>query len=139
MSFEDDVKNNIKNNLVAMRTKCDMKQNDIALALNLNDASTYRSWETGRSSPKPAMLLKIAKIYNVSVEEIMGFEPPKTPIANLKVSSPSKYNENVYGDSRLTELRNDEKIFVMKLRQLNMDDKTKVAEFLEEILPKDNK
>lgn len=136
MTYEEQIKLNIKNNIIALRKKCGLTQQETAEALTIKDASTYRSWETGRSSPKPAMLLKIAQIYGISVEDLMGVEAP-TPVPNrLKVASPSTYNENIYGDRYMGELQNDEKLFVMKLRQLNLQDKAKVAEFLENILPR---
>lgn len=136
MTFEEQIKLNIKNNIIALRKKCGLTQQEVAEALTVKDASTYRSWETGRSSPKPAMLLKIAQVYGVSIEGLMGTESPAPTVSKLKVASPSTYNEHIYGDNYLGELQNDEKLFVMKLRQLNMQDKARVGEFLESILPR---
>ena len=136
MTFEEQIKLNIKNNIIALRKKCGLTQQEAAEALTVKDASTYRSWETGRSSPKPAMLLKIAQVYGVSIEGLMGTESPAPAVSKLKVASPGTYNEHIYGDNYLGELQNDEKLFVMKLRQLNMQDKARVGEFLESILPR---
>lgn len=136
MTFEEQIKLNIKNNIIALRKKCGLTQQEVAEALTVKDASTYRSWETGRSSPKPAMLLKIAQVYGVSIEGLMGTESPAPTVSKLKVASPCTYNEHIYGDNYLGELQNDEKLFVMKLRQLNMQDKARVGEFLESILPR---
>ena len=77
MTFEEQIKLNIKNNIIALRKKCGLTQQEVAEALTVKDASTYRSWETGRSSPKPAMLLKIAQVYGVSIEGVQKARPPR--------------------------------------------------------------
>lgn len=135
MDYEASVKQTLKDNLIAYRKANNLRQEDVATALGLNDSSTYRSWETGRSSPRPAMLIKIAQMYNISLDTLLG-NTARVGDRSFSVSSKSKYNDDVYGDRYLSELQNNEKLFIMKYRQLNSEDKEKVGKFLEDILPK---
>ncbi|MFQ8957842.1 MAG: helix-turn-helix domain-containing protein [Eubacterium sp.] len=81
----------------------DLRQQDVAKALGLYDSSTYRSWETGRSSPKPDMLVKIAQMYNISLDTLMG-NTARSGDNRFSISG-NKYNEDVYGDRYLSKLQ----------------------------------
>lgn len=135
MKFEDEIKKNIKENLIYFRKANGLTQEETANALNIKDSSTYRSWETGRSAPKNSMLVRIARMYNVSTDRILTNTDDYKNIRQHKVSAPVEYDDSVYGDEYLSELENSEKLFIMKFRQLNAKDKQKVAKYLDEILP----
>lgn len=134
MTIENEIKMNIKENLIRLRKANGLTQCEAAQALNMKDASTYRSWEIGRSSPKNSMLVRIARMYNITVDKLLTNRENDKIISKHKVSSSIEYEDNVYGDEYLSELENSEKLFIMKFRQLNAKDKKKVAEFLDEIL-----
>lgn len=108
---------------MSFRKANDLSKKDMAIALGVNP-STYRSWETARSAPKKAALAMISKVINVPIDELLGGESD-----NFEVSC----NDDVYGDKYLSELTNDEKIFVMRYRQLINSDKKKLSDFLDEI------
>ena len=74
-------------------------------------------------------------MYNISLDTLMG-NTAKSGDNRFSVLSGNKYNEDVYGDRYLSELQNNEKLIIMKYRQLNSEDKEKVGEFIEKILPK---
>lgn len=135
MSLESEIKENIKNNLISFRKANLMTQEETANALNIKDSSTYRSWESGRSSPKNSMIVKIARMYNISTDRILTNSDDYKRSKKHKVSSSVDFEDNIYGDEYLSELEKSEKLFVMKFRQLNAKDKQKVAEFLDEIFP----
>ena len=135
MDYKTSVKNTVRDMLIAYRKKNDLRQQDVAKALGLYDSSTYRSWETGRSSPKPDMLVKIAQMYNISLDTLMG-NTARSGDNRFSIASGNKYNEDVYGDRYLSKLQNNERLIIMKYRQLNSEDKEKVGEFIENILPK---
>ncbi len=60
--------------LKELRLKKKLKQTDLALMLNVSDKSISK-WERGKCFPKNSeMIIKISKIFNVSVEEIMHGE-----------------------------------------------------------------
>lgn len=132
MAFDNESKMIIAKNLKELKERNGLKGKDVAAALGINP-STYRSWETGRSAPKFLMLTNIAKMYNVSINTIL--EAPDSH--EFKVSSPNEYNSNIYGDRYLSELENSEKLFVMKWRQLNRQDKDKLIDFMQTLLPQE--
>lgn len=135
MALENEIKNNIKENLINFRKANGLTQYETATALKMKDASTYRSWETGRSSPKNSMLVRIARMYNTSVDKILTNRDDYKSSKQHKVSSHIDFDSEIYGDEYLSELERSEKLFIMKFRQLNAKDKQKVAEFLDEVLP----
>lgn len=53
-----------------LRDKACVKDAEVAAATNI-PKSTFTDWKSGRSKPKLEKLLKIAKFFNVSVEELI--------------------------------------------------------------------
>lgn len=124
MTYDIIIKNNIKKCLIAFREKNDIKQKDMADALNM-DYSTYRSWESGRSAPKHFMLLRLSKLMGISIDELLN----GGQIADEIRSD----DDDIYGDKYLSQLSREEKILVMKIRQLNTDDKTAVTDYINDL------
>ena len=108
MDYKTSVKDTVRDMLIAYRKKNDLRQQDVAKALGLYDSSTYRSWETGRSSPKPDKLVRIAQMYNISLDTLMG-NTARSGDNRFSIASGNKYNEDVYGDRYLSKLQNNEK------------------------------
>lgn len=53
-------------------------RNDTAIAAELNvSKQALSAWRNGSRSPKKSVLVDIAKMYNVSLEWLMGFDVPK--------------------------------------------------------------
>lgn len=133
------VNENVKNNLRHLRKINDLRQEDVANALHLNDPSTYRSWEIGRACPKLNMIVQIANMYKVSVDEIVLSEDElkekKENTAASIVANSNQYNENIYGDSYMGELDNFDKVILLKIHQLNKKDKQKLAEYIDSLVP----
>lgn len=50
-----------------------LTQAEVSKQLNIN-RSTISTWEIGRSIPDPALLPKIAKLYNVTTDYLLGFD-----------------------------------------------------------------
>ncbi len=129
MSFDEKIQNNIQQALIKLRKANSLTMKQVSDAIGIKD-STYRSWETGRSCPKKSAIVLIAKIYNVSCDFILnGTEEKK-----LSVASGSNYNDEIYGDSYLSQLSPYEKSLLMKVRILNLDDKQKVIELIDDII-----
>lgn len=57
--------------LRALRTEKNMTQADVANALEI-DRSTYTKYESGKSKPDSIMLQKIANLFNVSTDYLLG-------------------------------------------------------------------
>lgn len=56
--------------LLAHRTRCQMTQEFVAESLGVSRQAVSK-WEKGLSSPSTANLLALAKLYGVSVEELL--------------------------------------------------------------------
>ena len=53
-------------------------RNDTAIASELNvSKQALSAWRKGTRSPKKTVLVEISKMYNVSLEWLMGFDVPK--------------------------------------------------------------
>lgn len=58
------------NNIQVKRTEANLKQEDIARALDI-DRSTVAKWETGKSLPRAEMLVRLAKVLKCSIDELI--------------------------------------------------------------------
>ena len=64
-------------------------RNDTEIAEKLNvSKQTVCSWRNGRRSPKKSVLIKIAELYGVSIEWLMGFDVDR-------MYKPRDYNEGL--------------------------------------------
>ena len=59
------------NNLKEARKSCGFTQKQVASKLNVVE-SCYANWEQGRTEPNVDMLRKLAKIFSVSVDELIN-------------------------------------------------------------------
>lgn len=66
--------------LKEFRKKLGLSQDDMAKKLGVHN-TTYGNWELGKTEPTIETLIKIADIYNVTVDELIGRE---TETINLK-------------------------------------------------------
>ncbi len=69
------------NRIRLLRSSCEMKQSDLAKQLNVRQ-NTISNWETGRSEPDFATLQKMARIFDTTIDYILGNSSEKSP-ANL--------------------------------------------------------
>ena len=65
--------NNIGEKIANLRKKRGMSQSQLAKELNIG-TSTLGMYETGKSSPNPEMLNKLADYFHVSVDYLLGRE-----------------------------------------------------------------
>lgn len=66
--------------LKELRDKKGLYQKDIALFLGI-DRTTYVKYENGSSEPPNEVLFKLADYFHVSIDYLMGHEPPQTDSA----------------------------------------------------------
>ncbi len=80
----DDLKNIIAKNLVELRTKAGFTQLQLAEMLNYSDKAVSK-WERAEAIPDLRVLIQIAKIYNVTLDELVSeqVEKPIEPKINL--------------------------------------------------------
>lgn len=55
------------------REKAGMTQNEVAKALGVNQ-SAVSFWESGRNQPRAKQMVKLAKLYGVTVDELLREE-----------------------------------------------------------------
>lgn len=112
--------------LKELRKQKGLFQRDIANKLGI-DRTTYVKYETGVSEPDIKTLLSIAKIFNVSLDYLLGNE--KTPIAS---DNERKINEIIDLLSDVPDDRIDRILEYIQLFDKIPDDKLPQAlEFLE--------
>lgn len=74
-------RNFFASNLKFLREKYNMEQMELAERLGRKSSSSISEWERGKYTPKAGVLNDIAKIFNVSLSELMSLDlttPPNT-------------------------------------------------------------
>lgn len=82
MSMED-LKDIIAKNLVRLRQKAGLTQLKLAEMLNYSDKAVSK-WERGESIPDLRVLIQLAEIYNIKVDDIITEQPEK--VVNPKMN-----------------------------------------------------
>lgn len=59
------------NSMTIARKKINMTQAEVADKLGI-DTSTVAKWETGVAYPRASMLLKLARLYECTIEDLIG-------------------------------------------------------------------
>ncbi|MGQ7407770.1 helix-turn-helix domain-containing protein [Streptococcus suis] len=65
-------KNYFASNLKFLRQKQEMEQIDLANRLGRKSSSSISEWERGKYTPKAGVLNDIAKIFNISLSQLMS-------------------------------------------------------------------
>lgn len=58
-------------NLKSIRKECNLTQKQVAEKMNVVE-SCYANWEQGRTEPNIDSIRKLAKIFNVSIDELFN-------------------------------------------------------------------
>ena len=74
--LENELKQNIAQNITALRKKNNMTQADLAEQLNYSDKSISK-WERGDGLPDVFVLVKIAEMFGVTVNDIVSLDSPE--------------------------------------------------------------
>ena len=75
------------------------------VALNLKSISAISDWESDKTSPKPAMMLELCKVLDISISELFGVEEEKKPLSpKLKELLKRAEDLNEVGQDKLFEL-----------------------------------
>lgn len=72
------------NRIKQLRTGLEMKQSDLARQLNVGQ-NTISNWETGKTEPDTNSLQKMATIFGVSIDYILGHITPKVSSEGLQI------------------------------------------------------
>lgn len=105
-------------NIAAYRKMCGFTQQQVADMLNLN-RTTYTKYETGVSEPSIEIMKKIANIFGVDVNALLGIEPFEKALADFEMP--------------IYSLTKDEQDLVGIYRLLSVEEKQRVMELLVKI------
>lgn len=61
------------------RTKSGLSQASVAKEMNVSDAAVSM-WETGKTRPRAGLLLKLAKLYGCTVEDLLRQDSEKEEV-----------------------------------------------------------
>lgn len=120
----------LSTNLRNLREKEDLTQKQIADALGL-DRSTYSYYETGKSYPTLPTLIRLAKIFNTTTDELLDVSSTLTVR-----ESRSAYNQFSDNSGSLSALSSAEVDIILKYRQLPESLKQDVQKHVEDCLKK---
>ena len=85
------------------RKKRGLTQKDLADKLNLKNGGTVSAWEVDTTSPKPAMMLELCKVLDISISELFGVEENKGLTKEEEKLLASYKDLNEEGQERLAE------------------------------------
>ena len=102
-------------NLLKYRKMSKISQQELARLLKIPQ-TTYSSYETNKVEPDLQTLVNLAKIFNVSVDELLGVDKPKT------------VNESLTNE--------ESEILINNLSKLNKENLVKVSGYIDALLNK---
>ncbi len=114
------------------REKMELTQKQLAEVLNI-DRSTYSYYETGKSVPPIETLIKLARIFNTTVDNLLGYEHEESEAVRDDTTIYNKSREN------FALLSEDEQAIIMKYRQLSADEQAKLNKFINSSIDKSKK
>ncbi|HJD24314.1 MAG TPA: helix-turn-helix transcriptional regulator [Firmicutes bacterium] len=99
------------------RKRMDMTQEQVAKSLNIV-RSTYAYYETGKTCPDFATVVRIAHLFNVTTDYLLGANTPSPQLHD----EPSSYNASLQkAISGEWSLRESEQKLIMAFRYLNKE------------------
>lgn len=128
----------LKDKLHSLRKNNNYTQNDIAQYLNMTRAG-YGHYEKGKRTPDYQTLLKLAKLYNIEINEFINCKT--TPIHNdipdddklidnevafFLNNNPNLKDTKLYEGTNSILLSNDEIILINNYRKASIKDKKKL-------------
>lgn len=109
--------------LIALRKKAGMRQQDVADLMQI-DRTTYTKYETDVTTPDPAGLLRLATVFGMSVDYLVGREPLE-----------DMPREGVLQDSAAPlQLDAQEQQLIVLFRQLSTEERAAVVQKLHDEL-----
>ena len=118
---------NINERLRELRVKFGYTQNQISKLLNI-DRSTYAYYETGKTRPDVTSLMVLAKIYSISLDELLADESEPKAIADRHFVT--DYVQGKKNSSRIYDLSTCEKDMVGAYRTCSEEEQKKILKFV---------
>ena len=121
-------------NLKKYRKICGFRQDDVAKVIGV-DRSAYTYYENGKTEPNVGNLKKIAAMFGVDMNTLLGYEVPQdeTPVTSLSVNNDNvfTYENNMSTQDSLGKCSVEERLLVAYYRVCN--DKEKVMKTVREM------
>ena len=106
----------LHDNLKRLRKSCGFRQEEVAKVLGI-DRSAYSYYESGKTEPSVTNLIKIARMYKVDVDVLVGNSEYATALA-LNNEPADEYDSELCADlESLSKCSTQERILVAMLRQ----------------------
>lgn len=114
--------------LKQIRKEKGLTQAEVAAYVGLKSSTTYSSWEQGVSQPDLAKVVKLANLFDVSVDYLLGLTDNKRPAEKYYYSGEELKNRGL----RVAEMLEDADFlkFTQKMKAENI-----TPEYLEKIVP----
>lgn len=124
---KDRQKSVLAQKLKEYRKKAGMTQEELSQTIGIN-RSAYAYYEIGTTTPKPETICKLAKLYNISTDELLSVEKPD--VSQVEIS----YRDNLpIIDVAFNELSNLEKKMVVKMRLMSTSQLREFIDIMEKI------
>ena len=120
--------------LKALRTGCNLTQYQIATQINL-DRSTYTYYETGKTQPTIDTLIKLGKIFGVSIDFLLDYNNSEPSTLVSDVASTYQKSREV---TNVNSLRDDEQNLLLIYRLLSETNKRDLRKFAKDSIEKQN-
>ncbi len=111
----------ISQNLRKYRLNCGLTQYQVANVLNINRA-TYSYYEIGKTEPNLDMLVKIAKLFNVSTADLLYDSNANTFRSEIPLETRQAKKQSIYDLSPI------EQNLILQFRIMSNEEKLKLIE-----------
>lgn len=113
-----------------LRKQTGVTQKEIAQSLNI-DRSTYAYYETDKTNPDLNTLRRMANIFHVSTDYLLGIDMPSAHTASVRDRGPEV---STVSEGTLSALPEDERVFILLYRQLDTEQKENLVRFVMEAI-----
>lgn len=106
-----------------IRKNTELTQKDVADLLHI-DRSTYAYYETGKTHPDLDLLCRLAGIFHLTVDEMVGYVPPHAGLCD----GSEPFEQTIV--NRFSRLTKEEQLLVLQFRQMPDEKREAILEDL---------
>lgn len=114
--------------LKTLRHASGLTQQELADLLHI-ERCTYAFYETGKSHPDLGLILRIARVYNTTVDHLLDPDCDLFSPTAMTVHAPP-IPPGLHSPIETSRLEKDEQSFLILYRQLNKEQKEQVLEYI---------
>lgn len=114
-----------------LRKELNLTQQQVADGLGI-ERSAYTYYEKGTTNPKIKTLCLLARMYNISVDELLDLDIKHDEI--MRVNSNNPVVDNWTSSDKFNELSDFEQSVLIRLRLLSGEDKKEVIDYIDKKL-----